>query len=122
MKSGGEQASVLIVDDNASLCRTAAFVLTAKGYAVTTALNGLQALERVRQSHFDMIFMDISMPLMDGVEACRRIRRIRPGAVVMMMTAYAVEELVQQALEKGACGILYKPLDMEEVIAVLQKI
>jgi DNA-binding NtrC family response regulator len=55
------------------------------------------------------------MPLMDGVETYRRIKKIRPEAVVMVMTAYAVEDLVQEALEEGAYGILYKPLDKQEV-------
>ncbi|MCJ7823430.1 MAG: response regulator, partial [Anaerolineales bacterium] len=70
---------------------------------------------------FDMVFMDIKMPLMDGVETFSKVKEIRPEAVVMMMTAYAVEELVQQALEGGAYGIVYKPLDIEKVIALIEE-
>ncbi|MBM3133758.1 MAG: response regulator [Chloroflexi bacterium] len=117
----GEQASILIVDDNVSLCKTMSFALGRKGYAVTTAKDGPEALERVQESPFDMIFMDIKMPLMDGVETYRRIKQIRPEAVVMMMTAYAVEDLVQQALEEGAYGIVYKPLDIEKAVALIEE-
>ena len=115
------KANILIVDDNTSLCRTMSFVLGRQGYAVNTAKDGLEAIERVKKRPFDMIFMDIKMPLMDGVETYRRIKKIRPGAVVMMMTAYAVEDLVQQALEEGAYGIVYKPLDIEKVVSTIEE-
>jgi DNA-binding NtrC family response regulator len=117
----GEKASILIVDDNISLCKTISFVLGRKGYAVTTAEDGPEAIEKVKENPFDMIFMDIKMPLMDGVETYRRIKKIRPEAVVMMMTAYAVEELVQEALQEGAYGITYKPLDIERMVAVIEE-
>jgi CheY-like chemotaxis protein len=116
-----DKPHILIVDDNISLCKTMSFVLGRKGYAVATAKNGPEAIVRVEESPFDVIFMDIKMPLMDGVETHRRIKQIRPEAVVMMMTAYAVEELVQQALEEGAYGIVYKPLDIEKVVAVIEE-
>lgn len=116
-----EKANILIVDDNTSLCRTMSFVLGRQGYAVNTAKDGLEAIERVKERAYDMIFMDIKMPLMDGVETYRRIKGIRPEAVVMMMTAYAVEDLVQQALEEGAYGIVYKPLDIEKVVATIEE-
>lgn len=117
-----EKASVLIADDNVSLCKTMSFVLGRKGYAVTTAGDGPEAIERVKEKPFDMIFMDVKMPVMDGVETYRRIKKIRPGATVMMMTAYAVEDLIQQALEEGAYGIIYKPLDMAAVLRLVGEI
>ena len=116
-----QKGSVLIVDDNTSLCKTMLFVLRRKGYAVATAQDGLEAIERVRERPFDMTFMDIKMSPMDGVETYKRIKKIRPEAVVMMMTAYAVEDLVQEAPQEGACGVLYKPLNMEKVIGLIEK-
>jgi len=117
----GEPASILIVDDNVSQCKTMSFVLERKGYIVALANDGPEALEKVEDKPFDIILMDIKMPLMDGVETYRRIKKIRPEAVVIMMTAYAVEDLVQQALEEGAYGIVYKPLDIERVIAIIKE-
>ena len=116
-----EKASILVVDDNVSLCKTMSFALGRKGYAVATANDGPEAIAMVEARPFDMIFMDIKMPLMDGVETYRRIKNIRPEAVVMMMTAYAMEELVQEALQEGAYGVVYKPLDMEKVIALIER-
>jgi CheY-like chemotaxis protein len=115
------KTSILIVDDNANQCKTMSWILRHKGYAVATANDGPEAIERVQQSPFDMIFMDIKMPFMNGVKTYRRIRKIRPDALVMMMTAYAVEELVQQALEEGAHGITYKPLDIDRAIAIIEE-
>jgi two-component system response regulator HydG len=117
-----ETASILIVDDNISLCKTMSFVLRRKGCDVAMAKDGLEAIERVKQRPFDMIFMDIKMPLMDGVETYQRIKEIRPEAVVMMMTAYAVEDLVAQALKEGAYRIIYKPLDIERVVVLIQQV
>lgn len=116
-----KKASVLIVDDNASLCKTMTFALEHKGYAVTTAGNGAEAIERVKEKSFDIIFMDIKMPLMNGVETFKKLKGIRPGAAVVMMTAYSVEDLVQEALKEGAYGILYKPLDIEKVVAIIDE-
>ena len=116
-----ERADVLIVDDNVSLTRATALVLQRKGYAVSAAWNGLEAIERAKEKSFDLILMDIKMPLIDGVETYRRIKKIRPQAAVMMMTGYAVEDLVQQALREGACGIIYKPLDIEKLVARIEE-
>jgi two-component system response regulator HydG len=114
-----QKANILIVDDNASQCKTMAFILKRQGHAVTTAAGGPEALEIVRQQPFDIIFMDIKMPAMNGVETYRKIKEIRPGAMVIMMTAYAVEDLIQEALHEGAYGILYKPLDMQKVLGLI---
>ncbi len=116
-----EKANILVVDDNISLCRSLSLVLEYEGYAVTTANDGPEAIGKVREEPFDMIFMDVKMPGMNGTETFREVNKIRPETLVVMMTAYAVEDLVQEALEEGAYGILYKPLDMEDVLKSLEE-
>ncbi len=115
-----ESGSVLIVDDNESLCKTLSFILNRKGYATTTAHDGPDAIKLAEETPFDLTLMDIRMPLMNGVEAFKKIRRLRPKAAVVMMTAYSVEELVQEALEEGAFGIIYKPLDTEKIVTLIE--
>ena len=117
-----EKASILIVDDDVGLGKTLSFVLEHKGYSVATANDGPEALEMVEERPFDMVFMDIKMPLMDGVETYKRMKKVRPEAVVVMMTAYAVEDLVREALHSNAYTCLYKPLDMEEVLRLVDEI
>lgn len=117
----GHEGSILLVDDNLSQCKTMAFILQRKGYQVTTAQDGPEAIALVEKNPYDIIFMDIKMPIMNGVEAYKRIKKIRPEVKVMMMTAYAVEDLIQEALQEGAYGIIYKPLDIEKVLSVILK-
>jgi len=112
---------VLIVDDDLGTARTTAMILDHKGYAVETASSGPQALEKVRERPFNAILLDIKMPVMNGVETHRRIKEIRPDALVVMMTAYAVGDLVQQAIDDGAYGVLYKPLDIDRVLEIVEQ-
>lgn len=116
-----KRANILIVDDNISLAKTMSLILKRKGYEATTAPDGPAAIKRIKERPFDLIFMDIKMPLMDGVETYRKIKKIRPETIVIMMTAYAVEDLVAQALKEGAYGIIYKPLDIEKMISLIEK-
>jgi len=116
-----ERGKILLVDDNISLCKTMSFVLKRRGYNVTTANDGFEAIERVKEQTFDMIFMDIKMPELDGVETYKKIKKIRPEILVMMMTAYAVEDRIQEGLKEGAYGVIYKPLDIDKVEAIIEK-
>lgn len=111
----------MIVDDNISLCKTMSLIFSRKGYDVTIANNGPEAIERVKEKSFDIIFMDIKMPLMHGVETYKRIKKITDDVVVVMMTAYAVEDLVQEALDEGAYDVLYKPLNFDDVLEIIEK-
>lgn len=113
---------ILIVDDNPSITRSTALVLRHKGYPVSIARDGLEAIEKVRDTAFNPILMDIRMPHMNGVETFRRIKQIRPGVAVMLMTAYAMDDLIQQALDEGVHGVLYKPLDIDALLSFLEKI
>jgi CheY-like chemotaxis protein len=97
------------------------YILNGKGYDVTIANDGSEAIERAREKkHFDIVFMDIKMPLMDGVETYKQIKKIISGVTVVMMTAYAVEDLIQEALEEGAHGVIYKPVDIDKAIALIE--
>ena len=117
-----DNVNILIVDDNTSLYRTMSLILRHKGYTVATAGDGLEAIERVKETPFDIIFMDIKMVPMDGVETYRRIKEVWPDTVVVMMTAYAVEDLVAEVMEEGAYGVVYKPVDPRKVVALVEEV
>lgn len=112
---------ILIVDDDPGMARTTALILQRKGYSTDVAGDGPAAIEKARRAPFDVVLMDIKMPQMNGVEAYKRLKAIRPGSAVIMMTAYAVEDLVSEALQEGARGIVYKPLDIERTIELIEK-
>ena len=116
------KTNIMVVDDLRSMRLTLGGILEDKGHNVVTAENGYQAIEAVRKTHFDVIFMDIKMPGINGVQTFREIRKIDQKAVTIMMTAYSVEDLVAEALREGAYAIVYKPFDMDKIIALIEKL
>ncbi len=114
--------NIFIVDDNKDLAQGMAMLLELEGHKVTQAYSGEQALEIFKQEDFDITFMDVKMPGMNGVESFFEIKKIKPQAKVMMMTAYSVKELLQQALDGGAMGVLNKPVKLETVQEVLESV
>ncbi len=116
------KTTIMVVDDNVSLGKTMSHVLKRQGYDVIVSIDGRDAISNAKENpDIELVFMDIKMPLMNGVEAFKQIKRIIPAAIVVMMTAYAVEELIQEALEEGAYGILYKPLDLLKIVDIIEK-
>jgi len=113
---------VLLVDDNTSLCKTMSFILERKGYDVSIVIDGEAAIDRVREQLYDVIIMDIKMPKMDGVETFKKMKKVRPDIPVLMMTGYAVPDLVDEALKEGAWAVMYKPFDMEVVLKQIEEI
>jgi len=117
-----KKTNVLVVDDLRSIRLTLGGILEDEGYNVITVENGYQAIEAVRKTHFDAIFMDIKMPGINGVQTFREVNKIDPEATVIMMTAYSVEDLVKEALEEGAYAVIYKPFDIDRVIAIIEEL
>ena len=113
---------LLIVDDDAGMADTLGDILEAKGYDVEIALDGLQALARVKAQPYHVIFLDIMMPEMDGLEVLRRVKRMAPGTLVVMMTAYARPDLMAEAERQGALAILAKPLPVDRLLQFLQAV
>ncbi len=117
-----EKTNIMVVDDLRSMRLTLGGILEDKGHRVVTVEDGYQAIEAVRQAHFDVIFMDIKMPGINGVQTFREVKKIDPKAAVIMMTAYSVEDLVKEAMEEGAYAIVHKPFDIEKVIAIIDEL
>jgi len=117
-----DKTNILVVDDLHSMRLTLGGILEDEGHNVATVEDGYQAIEAVRKTHFDVIFMDIKMPGINGVQTFREVKKIDPKAAVIMMTAYSVEDLVKEALEEGAYTIVYKPFDIDKIIAIIQEL
>ena len=116
-----EMIKILVVDDNEDFCKNIADILQLKGYEVATAYDGSAALELAKQNHFDVVIMDIKMPVMNGVDAFKRMKSIAPDTAVIIVTAYAMEELIREALREGAFGFLSKPLDIEKLFVLIER-
>jgi CheY-like chemotaxis protein len=110
---------VLIVDDDVDLAESLAEVLLDHGCDVSLAEHGQEALERACAQEFDIIFMDVRMPVMNGVDSFFAIRSIKPRARIVMMTGYK-EKFVERAIQAGAEGPLYKPFSIDEMLALIE--
>ena len=112
---------ILIVDDNNSLAKTVSFILKKKGYETLIANTGSEALTHASANQdIDVVLMDIKMPDMNGVETFKKMKEMIPKAEVIMMTAYAVEDLIAEAILEGAYGVIYKPLDIDKSIRLIE--
>ncbi len=114
-------ARILVVDDEESLRITLAANLELEGYEVVEAATGEEALERVRERPVDVVLADIRMPGLHGVELYRHLRRERPGLPVVLMTAFAQESLVEDALAEGVFTVLQKPFEVAHLLRTLRQ-
>jgi two-component system, OmpR family, KDP operon response regulator KdpE len=115
-------SSVLVVDDEPALRKVLRTSLIASGFAVEEACNGEEALGTFQQHPFDLVLLDINMPGLGGIDACRRIRAISPHAGVVMITVRDLEEDKVRALEAGADDYVTKPFRLRELIARLRAV
>jgi DNA-binding NtrC family response regulator len=117
-----EKTLILVVDDKFSDRETLKTILEDKGYRVATAKDGTEAVEMVKSKHYDIIFLDVILPGMDGVETFERVKGIDPEVTVIMMTGYTEEDLVRKAVSEGAYTCIYKPFHMEKLIELVEGI
>ena len=109
------QPRVLVVDNESSIRFVLRELMEREGYAVEEAADGDIAVDLVRQSEFDVAVMDIRMPRLDGIEALRQMKQLRPQIVVVMITAFGSEQLALEATRAGAYDYFRKPFEVEEL-------
>jgi DNA-binding NtrC family response regulator len=112
---------VLVIDDDEVVGRSFDRVLSDKGYDVRTVLSGEEAMNTMNESEFDVVFTDIKMPGMDGLEVTQRIKERCPWTPVVVITGYGTEENEARAAVLGASGFVRKPLTPEIIESVTLK-
>lgn len=113
---------LLIVDDDASHLRMLSAVLGSRGIGVDTADSGERAVEKVAHATYDLVLMDVKMENMDGIEAMNRMIALRPGLPIILMTAFGSIDAAVDAMKTGARDYITKPIDMDSLISLLDKI
>lgn len=114
--------NIFIVDDDEDFAESLADIFEMEGHTCEMAHNGETAIEKFKEKDFDLTFMDIKMSGRNGVESFMEIRKIHPDAKIIMMTGYSVDDLLNQAVENGAWGVLHKPLDLDKILSMLKKV
>lgn len=97
-------------------------LLEENGYEVEEAKDGKEAVQKYVEASPDIVLLDITMPVMDGITALKEIKRIDPKAKVAMCTAVGQQALVLEAIKAGANDYLLKPLDPKKVLASVKKL
>jgi len=112
---------VLVIDDDAVVGRSFNRVLSDKGYDVSTVLNGKDALSSIEENSYDVVFTDIKMPGMDGLEVTERIKARCPWTPVVVITGYGTQDNEEKASVLGASGFVRKPLTPEMIESITLK-
>lgn len=112
---------VLVIDDDAVVGRSFERVLTEKGYEVDMALTGEEGLKDMDETDYDVVFTDIKMPGIDGIEVAERIKAKCPWTPVVVITGYGTEENEARASVLGVNGFVRKPLTPEMIESVTLK-
>ena len=115
--------TILITDDALFMRVTLKNLLVNNGYEVVgEAVNGKDAVEKYAVSKPDVVFMDITMPIMDGIAATKAIKESDPGAKVIMCTAMGQKQMVMDAIQAGAKDFIVKPFSPQRVLESIQKV
>jgi DNA-binding NtrC family response regulator len=112
---------ILIVDDDEGTRKSLTLIFGRKGYEVETAGTGSEGLEKAKQGSYNFALLDIKLPDMKGVELVGPLKELHPDIVIMMATAFASLETAMRALNEGASGYVTKPLDLDDVLAVVEE-
>ena len=110
---------ILVVDDDRRIVKTTCDILKIKGYEPVSALTGEEGVEKVRSDPPDCVLMDIKMPGINGLEAMKLMKEIVPNLPVVLVSAYATAEIVEEAKKAGAYAVVSKPLDFQMVLSFL---
>ncbi|MGK6322941.1 response regulator [Sphingomonas sp. DT-51] len=117
-------ASILTVDDSASLRMALRIALTGAGYTVTEASDGADGLAKATATRFDLIVTDLNMPNMDGLAMIRALRELpaQAGVPIIFLSTESDGEVKAEAKAAGATGWLVKPFEPEQLLRVVQKV
>jgi DNA-binding NtrC family response regulator len=117
-----QKLSILIVEDGQSQREMLRDFLRSEGHTVTEAENGEKALKTVFSGHFDLILLDYKMPGMDGLQALKEVKHINPEIDIAIITAYGTIETAVEALKAGAVDYITKPVDLDELIILVNRV
>ena len=117
-----KKISILVVDDELSIREAFYDWLKQDGYEVETAADGLEALAKVKERHYDIMLIDVKMPNMDGITLLKRLKEEDPDTAVVMMTAYGAIQDAVEAMKLGANDYLLKPFELDELSLTIEKL
>ena len=119
---GKNQPSILIVDDQKFFCSSLEDFLKEEGYEPNSVHNGYDAIEEVKKNQYDVVFLDVNMPGIDGIKTLNRIKKINNNQIVIMITARDDMDTITKMLKGGADDYIQKPIANEELLRALHSV
>jgi DNA-binding NtrC family response regulator len=108
---------LLLVDDEKTMVKYLSKRLIKRGFEISIAYNGMDALEQVRENDFDVVLLDVLMPGMNGIDTLKEIKKIKPRTEIIMLTGHASVEVGIEGMKAGAFNYIMKPFDPNELVA-----
>jgi two-component system chemotaxis response regulator CheY len=117
-------ATILAVDDSASIRQTVKIALSSAGHTIVEAVNGADGLSKAGEAAFDLVITDLNMPEMDGLSMIRQLRKLSAytGVPILFLTTESAAEVKQQAKAAGATGWITKPFAADQLARVVEKV
>jgi len=120
--TGTPKVQILIVDDEAVQREMLEGFLVKQGYIAEEAADGPTAVRKFKESFFDFVLTDLRMPGMDGIQLLKELRRVNPEVIVVILTAYGTIGTAVEAMKEGAYDYLTKPVDLDELLILIQRV
>jgi DNA-binding NtrC family response regulator len=114
-------ARILVVDDELIVCESCRRILEEEPYEVEVALSGQEAFDKMKEKAFDVVIADLKMPMIDGMDVLRHVRKEYPETIVIMITGFSTVETAVEAMKLGAFDYVPKPFTPDEVSIVVKK-
>jgi excisionase family DNA binding protein len=115
-----KRLNILVVDDDVAIRELFERILKKEEHRVITVDSGEEAIKTMGKENFDIVFLDVVMPEMDGLEVFKEIKKINSQAIVIMMSGYPVEERIKEAIKLGATDQIEKPLNADRILTITQ--
>lgn len=115
----GARARILVVDDNEIIRSLVKETLEEEGHTVVIASTSAKGIDCVKRWDFDLVFLDLKMPDMDGAELLKQLRSIKPRLPVTIITGYPGSEMMERAIKQGPLGVMLKPFDASDIISAV---
>jgi DNA-binding NtrC family response regulator len=118
------EITVLVVDDEINLTLAMRRLLSAEGYRTETANSGDEALRKVKEEHYDVVFLDVNMPGMNGLETFVKLSEASPQSAVVMITGYGktLKAVIEEARSLGVRAVIDKPFKINQITGVIREI
>ena len=115
-----KKKNVLVVDDEKLICMDLQKIITSQGHDVVTTQNGLDAMRMIEDLSFDLVFLDLMLPDINGLDVLKEIKKTKSHLPVVLVTGYPDSEAMNQALELGPVSVLKKPFNRQQIRDILK--